>query len=342
MNIFTYDLPPARIAQRPVHPYDSARLLVAQRHKRSLHESHFSSLTDSLRPGDVLVFNDTRVIPARLFGRLPGGGEVEVLLHRKLASDSWRCLGKPLKKLKPGTVIQFANGLLALAGSRLDQYEIELSFSSTHPDKTAAELLASQGIMPIPPYIRGGKADDLDIADYQTFFAAREGSVAAPTASLHFTPELMDRIRALGCEVRFLTLHVGSASFLALSENGEGGLVPPGSERFRPDMELVQKALAVRAAGGRVIPVGTTAVRALESMAGAAADTEFAETELFITPGYPFKLVDAMFTNFHQSGTTHLLLVEAFLGREMLARAYEHALASDFRFLSYGDGMFLC
>ena len=219
-------------------------------------------------------------------------------------------------------------------------------FVDEHGALATRALLHAVGHMPIPPYIRRGISDEQDRADYQTFFAANDGSIAAPTASLHFTPELFERIRARGAAVRFLTLHVGAASFLPLWHGDEDELRKPGAERFYYDPTVLTDCAAARARGGRVIAVGTTVVRALESHAahahkGGDKSATLLSTELFITPGYQFALVDALVTNFHQPRTTHLLLVESLLGRARLQRVYEYALAHDFRFLSYGDGMFI-
>ena len=341
---FFYDLPEDRIAQRPVRPYDSARLLVVQRKDGKICESLFSDLGVYLRAEDLLVFNDSKVIPARLVGRLESGGEVEVLLHRRLAGEKWRCLGQPLKKFTAGRLILFASGLCARVGRRVSEYEVELEFAPCgSPQADTRRLLEEAGTMPVPPYIRKGRGDEKDRLDYQSMFARVDGSVAAPTASLHFTPALMQRLELSGVQSASLTLHVGAASFLPLWHEHDTEPRKPGEERYVYQSAVLDAVQRTRSRGGRVVAVGTTVVRALESMArvSAAADGAALSTELFITPGHRFLSLDAVITNFHQPRTTHLLLVQAFLGGELLERSYQHALAHEFRFLSYGDGMLL-
>ena len=292
--------------------------------------------------GDLLIFNNTRVLPARLFGRFePGGGACELLLLRRVAPHVWRCMGRPLKKFRSGTSIALGGALQALVRSRCSDYEVELEFSALGQDADAA--LRSQGIMPIPPYIRTGHGDEQDREDYQTIFASAEGSVAAPTAGLHFSPELMEALTGAGVESAYLTLHVGAASFLSLLPDPQSSeLSPPGAEIYFPDPQLLARINAARAGGGRIIAVGTTTVRALESMFRSESQSTAAqETSLFITPGFEFRAVDAVITNFHQPYTTHLLLVEALMGRALLERSYRFALEHAFRFLSYGDGMLI-
>ncbi len=337
---FVYDLPKDRIAQRPCHPADHAKMLVVDRARGEILDRRFSDLPDLLSSRDRLVFNDTRVIPARLFGTLETGGQgtVEVLLVEKISDSCWVCLGRPLRKIRSKGRITFSPTLWCEVipdAAVLDRITVEF-FTS---DATHISLaIAAHGCMPIPPYIRGGKGDELDEIDYQTIFARHPGSVAAPTASLHFNDELMNRIgRERGCEVSRVTLHVGTASFLPIIDD-YGNLTPPGSERFHVGDEVQHDIAATKDAGGRVIAIGTTVVRALESMAQAP---HAASTELFIKPGYIFRTVDALITNFHQPGTTHLLLVESLLGKELLHAVYQHALNNDYRFLSYGDGMFI-
>lgn len=337
---FVYDLPKARIAQRPCHPADHAKMLVVDRARGEILDRRFSDLPDLLTGRDRLVFNDTRVIPARLFGTLePGGkGSVEVLLVEKISDSRWVCLGRPLRKIRSKGRVTFSPTLwceVVPDASAIDRITVEFFTSeATH----ISLAIAAHGCMPIPPYIRGGKGDELDEIDYQTIFATHPGSVAAPTASLHFNDELMKRIESeRGCDISRVTLHVGTASFLPiLDDNGQ--VVPPGSERFHVGEHVHQDVSSTKDAGGRIIAVGTTVVRALESMVQAP---HAASTELFITPGYTFRVVDALVTNFHQPGTTHLLLVESLLGRELLKTVYKHALNNDYRFLSYGDGMFI-
>jgi S-adenosylmethionine:tRNA ribosyltransferase-isomerase len=315
-------------------------MLLVNRERGEILDKHFYDLPELLTSRDRLVFNDTRVIPARLFGTLePGGqGVVEILLVEKISDSRWVCLGRPLRKIRAKGRVIFSPTLwceVVPDSGALDRVTVEFhTESSTHISMAIAE----HGCMPIPPYIRGGKGDELDEIDYQTIFATHPGSVAAPTASLHFNDELMKRLKGeSGCEVSRVTLHVGTASFLPVLDD-DGQLVRPGSERFHVSEETQRDVMTTKDAGGRVVAVGTTVVRALESVAQAP---DGGTTELFITPGHTFRCVDSLITNFHQPGTTHLLLVESLLGHELLEKVYRHALNNDYRFLSYGDGMFI-
>lgn len=314
-------------------------MLVIDRAKGTLTDLQFLDLPDLLSKNDRLVFNDSKVIPARLFGVLdtPGGAEVELLLLERISDVRWVCIGRPLRKVRAVGRVRFGASLTATVVPELSTQErVTVDFETPEACGVAAAIIA-HGTMPIPPYIRGGRGDAQDLVDYQSIFAENPGSVAAPTASLHFNPDLMGRLtRDVGVSVSQLTLHVGSASFLPIIDNGV--LRRPGIERFSVTPSTFEDIGTTRAAGGRVVAVGTTAVRALESgIRGDGSDT----TDLFITPGFEFKAFDSLITNFHQPGTTHLLLVEALLGRDLLAAAYEHALKSGYRFLSYGDGMFI-
>ena len=348
---FSYELPEARIAQRPISPPESAKMLVVRRDTGVIEDRHFSDLPTLLPAGTRFVFNDTRVIPARLFGVLggalgesspPSGAAVEVLLVQRLPQNAgdlssnastWRCIGRPLKKIRKAATIWFSDRLI---GEVLESPELESILVRFRSPKATQveELLLEHGCMPIPPYIRNGKGDELDKSDYQTIFADKPGSVAAPTASLHFSPILVENMKRQGFSLSFITLHVGTASFQPVLVNGE--LKPPATEALEVSESVVQEMRDTRAAKCKVVAVGTTVTRALES---AALGVGSGATELFITPGHNFKSVDVLVTNFHQPGTTHLLLVEAFLGRELLERVYHHALKNDYRFLSYGDGM---
>jgi len=331
---FSYDLPDERIAQRPVYPYDSAKMLVVARAGGMISESRFAEIDAFLSEKDLLVFNDTKVIPARFLGRIAAtNAECEVLLLEERDAGVWACLGKPLKKLKSGSAIIFGSKIRAEVLERISDFEIVLKFDQN----VSKEEIFNAGVMPIPPYIRAGLADAKDSADYQSIFARHEGSVAAPTASLHFTPALLQKLKSKGVRFEYLTLHLGKASFLPVIRPGEITPTPPSAEKLSVNPELSSAISQTREQGGRVVAVGTSAVRALESIEEAEQGT----TSLFIRPPYRFKNTDAMVTNFHQPGTTHLLLVEAFLGRELLAKSYDLALASDYRFLSYGDGMLL-
>ena len=334
---FNYDLPQEKIAQRPVYPYDQAKLLVVNRETGELTEVQFLNLPDFLNRKDLLFFNNTRVIKARLFGSLKEtGGAVELLLVEKDSETKWECIGRPLKKLKPGIVIEFDSGLFGEVEQQTDSGRVVVNFTAKG---SVPELLKQVGVMPIPPYIRKGKGDEQDIKDYQTFFAEHDGSVAAPTASLHFTSDVIDKIRGKDCEIEYITLHVGAASFQAVWD--ESGPIHPEEEQFVFSQAALDKISEIHSRDGKVIAVGTTSVRALESMSKLKALDGKTYTDLFIYPGYQFKAVDAVVTNFHQPQTSHMLLIEALLGRELLEYSYKYALDNDFRFLSYGDGMLI-
>lgn len=356
---YSYELSQERIAQRPLYPYDEAKLLIANCQEELLKESSFKRIAEYLKPEDLLIFNNSQVIPARLFGKIAvSGGSVEVLLVEERNASAtalnvctWLCMARPLKKFKTGVVLEFGSALYARVLERLSEQMVLLEFFTEAEDLSVELLLQKQGLMPVPPYIRKGHSDAQDRKDYQSIFAkdrkeGERGSVAAPTASLHFTKELVKQIKAQGTSLSFVTLHVGTASFLALWDGEGSELRAPGSEYYLFSKQVLEDVKATRARGGRVIAVGTTVVRALESMAlreaeSAKLNDTLQSTELFIRPGYKFLTLDGLITNFHQPGTTHLLLVEALLGRSLLDKAYKHALTHDFRFLSYGDGMLI-
>jgi S-adenosylmethionine:tRNA ribosyltransferase-isomerase len=332
---YTYLLPPERIAQRPCHPAHSAKMLVIKRESKELFGTSFFDFPSNLTSKDLLVFNDSRVIPARLFGRR-GSLEVELLLLKDLGAGRWEAIGRPLRKLRENDQINFSENLNARFISRTKDEGALVEFRFGNCVATREQVLQI-GLMPIPPYIREGKSDQQDLIDYQTQFARIDGSIAAPTASLHFSEELIANITDSGCNISFLTLHVGLSSIREI-EPGK----PPGAERFFVSGALLDKIVLTKRAGGRVIAVGTTVVRALESAARIKPNDADQDTALFIEPGFDFKIVDAMVTNFHMPGSTHLLLVEAFLkDRDLLARTYDFAMQQDFRFLSYGDGMLI-
>lgn len=338
---FSYHLPDDRIAQRPVYPPESAKMLVIDRGNGSLRHERFSSISQFLRPTDRLVFNDTRVMPARFYPRLDTaeGHQVELVLLREVADNEWIAIGYPMRRIRAAKTLLFGERLVARQLPSDISDRIRLKFETPCREETF-RLIDSLGTMPIPPYIRKGRADEQDKIDYQSIFAEHVGSVAAPTASLHFSTALIDEIRSsVGCQMDTVTLHVGAASFQPIFVNGE--LRPPGAEEFYVSQSLIESLQASRAAGGRVIAVGTTVIRALESAARQGSSSRDSETSLFISPGFHFNIVDAVVTNFHQPSTTHLLLVESLLGKELLARSYEIALASEYRFLSYGDGMLI-
>ncbi len=344
MRSYSYELPKARIADWPAAKAgsrDSAKLLVVD--GSSLRDSVFSELPGFLRTGDLLVLNNTAVVPSRFFApRVEDDKEFEILLLRSLSPDSdlWEAMGRPLAKLRPGDVLQLAPELRAVAGERCaDGKRIQLKLQSTS-DEGLEDLLLDRGLMPIPPYIRGGRAEQSDRTFYQTVYSHVPGSIAAPTAGLHFTRELLVRLRDAGVEITEITHHVGAASFEAAESD----------PAYRPDAEsyLIPSASAglferAKREGGRIVCVGTTGCRALESFARDAnrRTDEYVSTDLFITPGHEFKLIDLLITNFHQPKSTHMHLVSAFAGADQIEAAYTHALKADYRFLSYGDAMLL-
>lgn len=334
---YVYELPREKIAQRPVHPPESARMLVVNRSSGEVTHATFADIGQFLRAGDRLVFNETKVIPARLFGQA-AGSYTDVLLVEQLSPSRWVCLGRPLKRIKAAGTVVFGDALRAevVASDHIDR--VVLDFSVTDPERSLQEAMHESGTMPIPPYIRSGYGDDQDRLDYQSIFARNEGSIAAPTASLHFSEGLINQLReAPGCEVSRITLHVGTASFQPIFV--DGALRPPAQERFVVSSETIDDLRRVREGGGRVVAVGTTTTRALETV-GSGVEGQ-GTTALFIQPGFQFAFVDALVTNFHQPGTTHLLLVEALLGRTLLEKCYSAALSEGYRFLSYGDGMLI-
>jgi S-adenosylmethionine:tRNA ribosyltransferase-isomerase len=334
---FDFELPPELIAQTPARPRDSARLLVVD--AQGLQDRLVRDLPDLLRPGDLMVFNDTRVIPAQLDGRR-GAAKVSVNLHRRAADDEWIAFARPAKKLKPGDRVDFAGGLSAQVLAR-GGGEVRLRFSLTGPALAAA--IGKAGRMPLPPYIRrkeGQRAEDRE--DYQTMFAARDGAVAAPTAGLHFTPALMRALRERGVEGTTLTLHVGAGTFLPVTAEDTK------DHRMHADWgEIGATAAAAvnaaRAKGGRIVAVGSTALRLLETAADeTGAIRPFAgETDIFITPGYRFRTAELMLTNFHLPRSTLFMLVAAFAGLERMRAAYAHAIKASYRFYSYGDACLL-
>ena len=333
VDVFDFDLPRSLIAERPASPRDSARLLHV--HGHALGDLGVRDVPGLLRAGDVLVCNDTRVIPARLSGRRGLAG-VEVTLHERVALDTWNAFARPAKKLRPGDRVDFAEDFSAEVAAKGEAGEVTLRFDRSGDDLMAA--LEAHGTMPLPPYIRQGIADATDRQDYQTLFAREKGAVAAPTAGLHFTPDLIQAIDAMGVQRVMVTLHVGAGTFLPVKVDDtvdhhmhrERGIIPP---------ETAAAITAARNAGGRVVAVGTTALRLWESAAAADGTISAfdAGTDIFITPGYQFRAVDVLMTNFHLPRSTLFMLVSAFSGLERMKRAYAHAMASGYRFYSYGD-----
>jgi len=336
LSDFMYDLPEARIAQTPVEPRDHSRLMVIHRDTGEIEHRHFYDIIDYLNPGDCLVINETKVIPARLYGERPTGGACEVLLLKQLGPKRWETLVRPGKKLKPGTEVVFGDGRLRCrvmettdVGGRIVEFECEGSFEAA---------LDALGEMPLPPYIHE-KLEDRD--RYQTVYAKQDGSAAAPTAGLHFTPELLARIREKGVDIVPVLLHVGLGTFRPVKvENIEEHEMH--SEYFEVTQEAADRVNAARDRGGRIIAVGTTSVRTLES---AAEDGRLVakrgDTSIFIKPGYRFQLVDALITNFHLPGSTLIMLVSALWDRERILEAYKIAVEAEYRFFSFGDAMLI-
>lgn len=335
---FYFELPPELIAQTPLQRRDASRLLVLDRKTGTTEHRHFYDLPEYLRPGDCLVLNDSRVLPARLIGRrLPGGGESEILLLNDRGGDLWECLVRPGKKLRPGAVVEFGDGSLTATveaevedGNRLVRFRYEGIF---------LEVLERLGEMPLPPYIKEKLADR---ERYQTVYSRALGSAAAPTAGLHFTRELLAQIETMGVRVCYVTLHVGLGTFRPVKEEN------PLDHEMHSEFCVVPEETArtiteTRRAGGRVIAVGTTSCRTLESFANedGTMDPHSGWTDIFIYPGYRFRCTDALITNFHLPESTLIMLVSALAGREPILEAYREAVEQRYRFFSFGDAMFI-
>jgi S-adenosylmethionine:tRNA ribosyltransferase-isomerase len=332
---FDFDLPRELIADRPQEPREAARLLVLPA-AGGLADRHIADLPDLLRPGDLLVFNDTKVIPARLVGRR-GLATVEVTLAHALGGAVWQAYAKGARRLHPGDHVEFATDFAARVGDKSEHGEVTLHFDCEGQAFRAA--LERYGAMPLPPYIkrpRGG--DPCDHGDYQTIFARAEGAVAAPTAGLHFTQALLDRIAARGAEWLTVTLHVGPGTFLPVKVD-DPRQHPMHAEWGVVSAEAAARINAARARGGRIVAIGTTGVRLLESAAAESGEIRpfAAETRLFILPGYRFRAIDLLLTNFHLPRSTLLMLVAALAGLDRIKAAYAHAVAERYRFFSYGD-----
>lgn len=339
VDLFDFDLPQDLIALRPARPRDSARMLVVRGADAPFADRTMRELPGQLRAGDVLVFNDTRVIPAQLEG-YRGQARIGATLHKRIDLRRWQAFVRNAKRLSPGDRIEFAAGVTALAEARHADGSWTLLFEGEEPVEV---LLERAGKVPLPPYIAGKRAiDEQDRSDYQTMFAAKDGAVAAPTASLHFTPRLMEELAAAGIGHETLTLHVGAGTFLPVKADdtddhrmhAEWGSIAP---------DVAERLNAARATGGRIIAVGTTSLRLLESAADDARIIHPFEgdTAIFITPGYRFKGVDGLITNFHLPKSTLMMLVSALMGLERMQAAYAHAIAERYRFYSYGDGSLL-
>jgi S-adenosylmethionine:tRNA ribosyltransferase-isomerase len=351
-DLFDFDLPPERIALRPAVPRDAARLLVV-RPGANLEDRIVRDLPNLLRPGDALVVNDTKVIPARLRGRRIGRGAmepaIEATLHRRIDGARWRAFVKPAKRLAAGDVVRFGEeGRVCFLGQidatvedKGEGGEVTLAFAFHGP--VLDQAVDERGAMPLPPYIAARRApDDQDRTDYQTMFAQAEGSIAAPTAGLHFTDDLLERLLQSGISVHTVTLHVGAGTFLPVkaADTTEHRM---HAEAGGVSAQTADALNAVRRAGGRIVAVGSTSLRLIESASGDDGTIRpFAgETALFVTPGYRFRAVDVMMTNFHLPRSTLFMLVAAFAGLEVMKRAYAHAIENGYRFYSYGDACLL-
>ena len=336
---FDFDLPEELIAQTPLEKRDASRLLVVDKETGAFSDQHFDQIIDQLQPGDALVMNNTRVLPARLYGIKPEtGGHVELLLLKNTQGDDWEVLAKPAKRLRVGAQISFGDGRLTATvveeldhGGRIVRFGYEGIF---------LEVLESLGEMPLPPYIHEKLADR---ERYQTVYAKENGSAAAPTAGLHFTEELLEQIAAKGVKLVYLTLHVGLGTFRPVSVDSLDDH-EMHSEFYSLSEEAAQILRQVKAKGGRVIAVGTTSIRTLETIGSkfqGQIQADSGWTNIFIKPGYDWKVVDAFSTNFHLPKSTLVMLVSAFAGRSLTLEAYEHAIAERYRFFSFGDAMFI-
>lgn len=336
---FDFELPEELIAQTPLEKRDSSRLLILDRETGDIEDKHFDEIIEELNPGDALVMNDTRVLPARLYGEKPEtGGHLEVLLLSNTQGDEWETLIKPARRAKVGTEIVFGDGRLRAEvkkelehGGRIVEFSYEGIF---------LENLESLGEMPLPPYIKERLEDP---ERYQTVYAKENGSAAAPTAGLHFTPELLEKIAAKGVKLVYLTLHVGLGTFRPVSVDNIAEH-QMHSEFYRLTEEAAAQLNDVRDSGGKIIAVGTTSIRTLETIGtkfNGEIKADSGWTDIFITPGYEFKVVQAFSTNFHLPKSTLVMLVSAFAGREKTLVAYHHAIEERYRFFSFGDAMFV-
>ena len=334
---FNYELPKELIAQTPYDKRDEARLMVLDRNAKTIEHKIFRDVIDYLNPGDCLVINDTKVIPARLYGKKDTGANVEFLLLKRLEGDDWEAMVRPGNKLKPGSKVEFGDGLLKAdvldvlpGGNRKVRFEYDGIFN---------EILDKIGLMPLPPYITEKLKDK---SKYQTVYAKYEGSAAAPTAGLHFTEELLERVKEKGIEVAKVTLHVGIGTFRPVKvENVEEHSMH--SEHFYIKKEEAEKINIAKETGHRIIAVGTTSCRVLESVAdenGQVREIE-ADTNIFIYPGYQFKCIDSLITNFHLPESTLIMLVSSLAGKDFIMKAYEEAVKEKYKFFSFGDAMII-
>ena len=338
VDLFDFDLPPELIALRPARPRDAARMLVV-REAGDFEDRGVLDLPDLLSPGDVLVFNDTRVIPAQLEGRR-GEARIGATLHKRIDLRRWQAFIRNAKRLREGDTVEFGGDVSAVAETRHTDGSFTLAFAGDEPVEV---LLERAGRMPLPPYIAGKRdTDEADRADYQTMFAEKDGAVAAPTAALHFTDRLVAALDERGVKRETLTLHVGAGTFLPVKAEDTDDHVMH-AEWGTIDAATADRLNAARAAGGRLIAVGTTSLRTLESAADADGTIRpfAADTAIFITPGYAFRAVDGLMTNFHLPKSTLMMLVSALMGQGRMQDAYAYAIANGYRFYSYGDSSLL-
>lgn len=336
---FAYDLPQEYIAQEPADPRDSARLMVLHRDSAEIEHKIFRDVLEYLEPGDLLVVNNSKVLPARLIGtKVPTGAVCEVLLLHQVKGDTWECLAKPGKRMQPGTLVSFGDGsLTATVEETLEDGNKHVTFH--YDTATLYEKLDEFGKMPLPPYITKQLEDQ---SQYQTVYAKELGSAAAPTAGLHFTPELMEDIKAKGVDIAEVTLHVGLGTFRPVKEEDVENH-HMHSEYYEVTEEQAARINAARERGGRIVCVGTTSVRTLETLADEHGIVHPGSgfTQIFIKPGVPVRAVDALITNFHLPGSTLLMLISALAGRETVLSAYRQAVEERYRFFSFGDAMFI-
>lgn len=341
VDLFDFELPQDQIALRPVRPRDAARMLVVRGQNAELESSGVLDLPDLLQTGDVLVFNDTRVLPAQLEGRRVGGeARIGATLHKRIDLRRWQAFVRNAKRVKEGDQLMFGGGVTAIAEGRFGDGSITLFFEGEEPVEV---LLDRAGTMPLPPYIAQRRSvDEQDLADYQTMFAKKEGAVAAPTASLHFTKRLVSALDQAGIKRETLTLHVGAGTFLPVKADDTDDH-QMHSEFGQISSATAMRLNAAREDGGRLIAVGTTSLRLLESAADEDGRIkEFSgDTDIFITPGYRFRAVDGLMTNFHLPKSTLMMLVSALMGRERMMQVYAHAIENEYRFYSYGDSSLL-
>ena len=336
---FDYELPANLIAQTPLDQRDHSRLLVLHRGDGRIEHRHFYDILDYLNAGDLLVVNDSKVIPARIFGtKAETGGLVEVLLLKALEENVWEVLVKPGKKARPGQVLEFQQGMNGTVLEILEDGKRKIRFE--HGASSIYEILDQIGKMPLPPYITEQLQDQ---GRYQTVYAKELGSAAAPTAGLHFTDELIDRVKEKGIEMASVTLHVGLGTFRPVKENDISKHIMH-SEYFSIPEETVEKIWQVKKSGGRIIAVGTTATRTLESGFDEKLNCirSSGDTDIFIYPGYRFKVIDGLITNFHLPKSTLMMLVSALAGKETIMNAYGEAVKEEYRFFSFGDAMYIC